>query len=254
MMVTDFAKPENVYDNETGEWSEKPVDIEKAIETYNNSKNRFLFYPWGIFCVSWSRSVLLLCALEYGEEDYAYSDTDSCKGFHLEKHLPYINRYNNYMIKKIERAAEHHKIPVEMFMPLTAKGEKKIIGVWEYEGKYDVFRSLGAKRYMTLKDGQLSLTVSGLNKQSAVPYMISKWGKYGAFQHFSEGLYVPPEYTGKNTHTYIDVPKSGYLTDYTGRKAPYAEYSGVHLSGADYTLSLADEYARFLLNLEEVIL
>lgn len=254
MMVTDFAKPEQVYDNETGEWSVKELDLEKSIKTYNNSKNRFLFYPWGVWVTAHARQRLFAGIREYGEEDYIYADTDSIKGLHVERHEPYLQRYNAFVVKSIQRAAEYHKIPEDMFMPVTANGKRKIIGVWDNEGNYDVFRSLGAKRYMTLKYGKLSITVSGLNKQAAVPYMISQWGKYGAFQHFAEDLYVPAEFTGKNTHTYIDVPKAGVLTDYTGRSARYAEYSGVHLSGADYTLSLADEYARFLLNLREVIL
>ena len=254
MMVTDFAKPEQVYDNETGEWSVKELDLQKSIKTYNNSKNRFLFYPWGVWVTAHARQRLFAGIREYGEEDYVYSDTDSIKGLHIERHEPYLQRYNAFVVKTIKRAAEFHKIPEDMFMPVTANGKRKIIGVWDNEGNYDVFRSLGAKRYMTLKDGNLSITVSGLNKQAAVPYMIKQWGKYGAFQHFAEDLYIPAEFTGKNTHTYIDTPKAGVLTDYTGRSARYAEYSGVHLSGADYTLSLADEYARFLLNLREVIL
>lgn len=254
MMVTDFAKPEQEYDNETGEWSEKEVDIEKAISKYNKSKNRFLFYPWGVFVTAIARQRLYTGIREFGVEDYVYSDTDAVKGRHVERHMKYLKRYNAYIEKSIERAAKYHKIPVEMFMPLTAKGEKKIIGVWENEGNYDVFRAIGAKRYLTMKDGHVVLTVSGLNKQFAADYVCNTWGKYGAFQHFGDGLYVPPEWTGKNTHTYIDMPKAGILTDYTGRQARYAEYSSVHLSGADYTLSLADEYARYLLNFKEVIM
>ena len=253
MMVTDFAKPEQEYDNETGEWTTKEMDVEKAISKYNKSKNRFLFYAWGIFCTAAARQRLFAGLREFGE-DYVYSDTDSIKGRHVERHMKFLNRYNAYIEKSIERAAKYHKIPVEMFMPLTANGEKKIIGVWENECNYDVFRAIGSKRYLTMKDGNVVLTVSGLNKQLAAEYVCNTWGKYAAFQHFGEGLYIPPEWTGKNTHTYIDMPKAGILKDYTGRKGHYAEYSSIHLSGADYTLSLADEYARYLLNFKEVIL
>lgn len=253
MIVTDFAKPEQCYDSDTGEWYEKPNDLAKAIKTYNNSKNRFLFYPWGVWITAQARQRLFAGIREYGT-DFCYADTDSVKGENIEKHRPYLDRYNRFVMKTIERSAKYHKIPVEMFTPLTAKGEKKIIGVWEDEGNYDKFRALGAKRYMTLKDGKLSITVSGVNKQSAVPYLLDKWGVEGAFEHFTEGLYIPAAYTGKNTHTYIDETKKGILTDYTGRTVPYYELTSVHLSGADYTLSLAEEYARFLLNFKEVIL
>ena len=67
-------------------------------------------------------------------------------------------------------------------------------------------------------------------------------------------LYVPPEYTGKNTHTYIDDCKEGYLTDYKGIKSYYKEMTSVHLSPSDYSLSLAKEYSDYIANVQDVYL
>ena len=49
------------------------------------------------------------------------------------------------------------------------------------------------------------------------------------FDAFKDGLYVPPKYTGKNTHTYIDEPCIGIVKDYRGEKYAYSERSIVHL-------------------------
>ena len=52
------------------------LPFEETIEKYNNKKNRFLFYPWGIFVTSIARHNLWMAIIEFGD-DYIYSDTDS---------------------------------------------------------------------------------------------------------------------------------------------------------------------------------
>ena len=59
-------------------------------------------------------------------------------------------------------------------------------------------------------------------------------------------MYVPEDYTGKMTHTYIDEPISGEITDYLGTTAEYNELSAVHLSKQDYCLSISRDYADYL--------
>ena len=55
-----------------------------------------------------------------------------------------------------------------------------------------------------------------------------------------------PDNTGKNTHTYIDEHKSGIVVDYLGNSASYDEMSSVHMEGAEYTLSISQEYVNFI--------
>ena len=111
---------------------------------------------------------------------------------------------------------------------------------------YSRFKTLGAKRYLVEKDGEISLTVSGVNKKIAVPYLIDTYGRDGVFDAFDDELYIPPENTGKNTHTYIDEPVSGEITDYTGITEKYYESSGVHLEAADYSLSMHVAYLNYI--------
>lgn len=48
MMVTDIVREEIIFKDQ--EWSTEKPDEDKEIEKYNNSRRRFLFYPWGVFC------------------------------------------------------------------------------------------------------------------------------------------------------------------------------------------------------------
>lgn len=247
MMVTDICRDEIVYENE--DWDKEQPDIEEAISKYNMSKNRFLYYPWGIWVTAYARKNLFTGIYEFGE-DYVYSDTDSVKGMNMEKHMPYIERYNASVLKKLKEAMDYHELSIEMTRPKTIRGEEKQLGIWDYEGTYDRFKTLGAKRYMFEKKGKLNLTVSGVNKKKAVPYLQKVYGDK-VFEEFKDNLTIPSEYTGKMIHTYIDEPRSGYMTDYNGVKVKYKEYSGTHLANSEYSLSISAQYVAYLLGIKQ---
>lgn len=248
MCVTDICRDSVIYNE--GEWINKPVDIEQAIDHNNKSKKRFLFFAWGVWVTAYARRNLFTGIYEFGN-DYIYSDTDSVKAINIEAHQEYINNYNNKMIYKLERALKYHGIPPEAIRPKTIKGVEKILGVWDFEGVYTRFKTLGAKRYMTEKNGELSITVSGVNKTDAVPYLINKYSQENAFEAFTDNLLIPAEFTGKMTHTYLDHDMQGMITDYQGKTLNYYEHSGVHLEGAEYSLSLASAYINYLKGIQE---
>ena len=189
------------------------------------------------------------------KSDYIYSDTDSIKVRNAEKHTDYIEKYNQIITNKLKRAAEYHNIPIESIMPRTIKGIKKPLGVWDFDGNYKYFKTLGAKRYMVKYSddirngrikGKISLTVAGLNKKTTIPYMINKYGEDGIFSAFSNQLEIPPGAAGKLTHTYIDIPRKGIVKDYRGVECEYLENTSVHLESAGYSLKLSREYIDFL--------
>lgn len=247
MCVTDIVRPVYEY---TDQWEEPETpDLETALNKYNNSGGRFLFYLWGVYVTAYARRNLFTGILNINE-DYIYSDTDSIKITNAEKHQHYIEHYNNIITHKIAKAMKHHDIPIEKAEPLTIKGVKKPLGVWDFDGHYSRFKTLGAKRYMTESEGQINITVAGLNKKITVPYLIAKYGDK-VFDNFTDNLYIPPEYTGKNTHTYIDAERKGVVYDYSGTPGEYKEQSCIHLEQADYTLSISREYADFLRGVKE---
>lgn len=244
MTVTDIVRDEIIYSDE---WDIEKADVEKDIEHYNKSRNRFLYYPWGVWVTAYARRNLWGGIIAFGD-DYIYSDTDSIKCINIEKHFDYINSYNNTVKLKLQIAADYHKIDFELFQPKTIKGVKKLIGVWDWEtenNKYTRFKTLGAKRYMIEQDGKINITVAGVNKKTAVPYLVKKYGDK-VFDAFTNDLTIPKEHTGKMTHTYIDERKTGVITDYLGNKNTYDEFSSVHLENAEYSLSLSQAYIDFL--------
>lgn len=241
MMVTDICRDEIVY---TDEWGTMPADIDEIISRYNKSRNRFLYYPWGVWITAYARYNLFSGILAFGN-DYVYSDTDSIKVRNYKKHIKYIQFYNKVIKYKLDMCLSHYGIPTELTAPKTIKGVTKQLGEWDDEGMYSRFKTLGAKRYMTEKDGKISLTVAGLNKHVAIPYLLDKFGDR-IFENFTDELYVPPEHTGKLTHTYLDYEQSAIVEDYLGNIEPIHELSSIHLSPCDFTLSLTENFKKYL--------
>lgn len=257
MIVTDIVRDELKYDNVYG--YKKPVkpDLEEAIEKYNKSKKRFLFYPWGVWVTAYARrnlfSGILAC-----KDDYIYSDTDSIKILNPEKHMDYINEYNNQILSKIKRASTYLQISEDLYSPANIKGKRKMIGVWDYEGKYKRFKTLGAKRYMferypedINKDcPQYVITISGVNKKKACEYLVKTFAD--PFDGFTHKLCVPEEYSGRLTLTYIDEPCSGIGVDYLENPCNYYEETSIHMEPSQYELTLSDKYKSFLYRLFDV--
>ena len=241
---------------EDGEWISVPATAED-LEKNNESFGRFVYYPWGVWITAYVRRTIAAGILELGP-DYVYSDTDCLKLLHADRHLDWIRSYNDRQREKLLRMCEAREIDPELIEPADPHGVRHLLGAfdWETEGQpYTRFKTLGAKRYMVEAPGALkvhgeklpiSITVSGVNKREAVPWMLSRWDVDGCFEHFNEGLEIPPEHTGKLTHTYINEPREGKVKDYRGRTYAYREESGVHLEPCGYSLSFEAEFAKAL--------
>lgn len=249
MTVTDIAKDDVVYTDD--EWSINMVNVAEKLDEYNKKKSRFLFYPWGVWVTAYARRNLFT-AISECEHDYIYSDTDSVKIQNAIEHTKYFERYNEWIISRLHKACEYHRINDILVHPKTIKGVEKYLGVWDYESDYQKFKTLGAKRYMTEKDGKISITVSGLNKGVTVPYL-QKQGK-NIFSIFTDDLYIPQGETGKQTHTYIDEERTGRVIDYLGNENNYHELSCIHLENADYSLSIGRELVEYIFSLDSKII
>ena len=243
MMVTDISKDEIIYNDS---WSTAPADIDKDIEKYNKSPKRFLFYPWGVFCTAYARYNLWTGIFEFGDS-YVYSDTDSIKCLDLDKHQDYIRKYNKHCEYKLRLMCKHYGLTYEdILLPKTIKGEEKPIGIWDYDGHYDTFKTLGAKRYLVKHGDTISMTVAGVNKKVCVPYLISEYGDK-IFDKFEKGLHIPEGKTGKLTHAYIDYKQSGSFTDYLGNEYTFInDPPGVYLEPAAYDFDITQEYLDYL--------
>lgn len=257
MCVTDPCRDEIIYNDDM--WSLQKADIETLLDRYNKNMNRVLYYPWGVWVTAYARRNLFTGILEF-KDDYIYSDTDSLKVVNIEAHREYIERYNKEVTEKIEKCLKHYDIPFEMATPKTIKGVPKPMGVWDYEGKYSRFKTLGAKRYMTEQNGEVSITIAGVNKSAGIKYLKHTYGNNkNIFNAFTEDLHFPSSYdcngveengSGKLCHTYIDTYMEGEIIDYMGTKWIYNEQSGVHMENTEYTLSLDNEFKSLILGIK----
>lgn len=232
-----MAVDRDSYDYVDGGYKLREPDIEKDIDDYNKSKTRFLYYPWGVWITAYARANLFSAIIAAGN-DYIYADTDSVKMRHRERHTAYFERYRDEIMQKIRETSEYQKIPMEDFMPMG-----KVIGLFEHDGDYVEFKTLGAKRYFTRSAKGYSLTMAGANKVSACKYLTEQKEPFAAF---SKGLTVPPEYSGRKLLSYIDDEISGTVVDYMGNPMEYHEKSSIHMEGISYSLNISKQFEDFL--------
>lgn len=247
MCVTSIVHDKYNFDGK--EWTSENGNLDEELKNYNTDKNRFLFYQWGVWCTAYARNNLYT-GIKECKDDYIYSDTDSIKIFNADKHKIYFEEYNKWIVQKLEKCLKYHNIPIDYISPKTIKGEKKTLGVWDFDGFYTDFKTLGAKRYIFRKDNKLSITVCGLSKKSGKEF-IENQDK--PFLFFNDGMFIDCEHTGKMTHTYIDREIENVITDYLGNTAYYHEKSFIHLEKTDYLLSLSDMYIKYFMGVQKLI-
>lgn len=245
MAVTDPIRDELMYSDNT--FYTIPKNIAEGIDRYNTDIRRFLFYPWGVWVTAYARANLFSGIIEMGD-DYVYSDTDSIKSINTERHEDYFNSYNAQILQKIEIASQYHNLDKSLFAPYTKKGKQKIIGVWDDEGVYDKFKTLGAKRYLTMKGVQSTepkymITLAGSNKKKTMEYLVGTGDPFG---NFADGLSIPPENSGRLVLIYIDNETTGTVVDMFGVPYEYHEMSSIHIEKSEYNLSMSEEFIRYL--------
>ena len=245
MMVTAVVRDEYNY---ADEWFKELADADSQLADYNKNFNRFLYYGWGVWVTAHARHNLFSAIYEF-KNDYVYADTDSIKGINFNDHLDYFKKYNDKVFSDLLKMCNHYKIPFSKCKPKTKNGVEKLIGVWDMEDGYEMFKTVGAKRYIYVeRNGKLNLTVSGLNKKHAVPWLLEEYnGDIDLiFERFGEGFFVPAGHTGKMSLTYIEDETYGTLVDYQGNVGVYNELSSVHMEPQSYFMSLVGDYIKYL--------
>ena len=252
MAVTDIVRDDLEYHQElyADEWQVGSTTPVSQLNRYNKNPSRFLYYPWGVWVTAHARHNLFKGIRAFGS-DYVYSDTDSIKAINMDRHQDFIKNYNLHVREQLEKASDFHGIPMSDFEPETIKGEKKLIGVWDFEGTYDKFKTLGAKRYLVQKNNDIEFTVAGVNKKAIKEYMLETYGLDGVFDAFTRSLNIPAERTGKLTHTYIDREWQGEVVDYLGQKFYYFEKSSIHLEPAPFKISMLDAFWDYMCGIKQ---
>lgn len=216
-----------------------------SLEDYNSSFNRFLYYPWGVWITSISRRALFSGIKSCGE-DIVYCDTDSIKILNGDSHRDYVEKYNDYIIKKLDCAMDYFGFDRSRTRPKDINGVERQLGIWNYEGRYDEFKAIRAKAYISKKGEDYELTLSGVKKKDGIEYLrelgnpVEVLGRYTIF---------PAGRTGKLCHTYKDDAAKGYIVDHNGKRGAYNEKSFIHMEPASYEMNDENEYVKILASL-----
>lgn len=91
--------------------------------------------------------------------DAIYCDTDSIKG--VGDHLADFEKENEYRRALAESKGAYAE---------DRQGSIYHLGVWEYEGHYDKFITLGAKKYAYEQDGKIKTTIAGVSKKAGAKF------------------------------------------------------------------------------------
>ena len=131
--------------------SEEP----KTLDDYYNSYNSFTEYQCGCFCTALAR-LMLQRGIDLVGDDMIYCDTDSVK--YQGDHDADFQRLND----------EIRKTNNEYCTVKSDNGKDYTLGIWDDDGDYQTFITLGAKKYAyTDQEGKIHVTVSGLGKRDA---------------------------------------------------------------------------------------
>ena len=225
MMYTDPVRPEIVLDADSMHWKPPGVpDIAEKLAEFMKSRNSFLVYAWGSFCTSHGRKSFQ--DLIDTQRFPIYGDTDSCKS--IQTDYAAIEALN----EKIKTFCEERRAYADV------DGIRFYMGIYEHEntnGKIKEFITLGAKKYAYIdEDGELHVTVSGVNKE---------WGakELGKIENFRLGFKFRK--AGGQTLYYHDDPTIHEI-EVAGCRMETA--SNIGLVDSEYTLGITGEYAEVI--------
>ncbi len=238
MMVEKIVRQEYMF---KGDFIRGDKDYVAQVIKYNNNKNRFLYYPWGVWVTAHARFRLYDAIYNIGD-DWRYCDTDSVK--FVGDHRDYFDRVNKEAIDSLHELSERLSIPMERIVPVSPSGESKYLGVWEHEWDAKRFKTLGAKRYLIeLPNGDHKLTVAGTNKAKTLEYLEKESAETGTniFELFNNNLEIPKEYAKRTIAHFVDTERYGWITDYTGQKYWYTVPSGIYMEQAGYTFGITEQ-------------
>lgn len=214
-----------------GEFIESEGDAAKSIDFA--VKRAFLPYSVGVYVTAWARYWLeraIILIHETEGADFLYTDTDSVK-FTGEVDFTELN-------KEIQSNSEKSGS-----YATDIKGKIHYMGVYEYEGTYTEFATMGAKKYVYRDDKGLHLTISGVVKydENGTEISARELESYGGISAFRSGTIFKK--AGGLDAVYNDTPLCSKIA-VEGHELTITK--NVCLRPSTYTLGLAGEYNRLL--------
>lgn len=235
MMVTDIINDDIIFRN--GEWSKTEPDAEESIERHNNSKSTFLAYQWGVWVCANARK-RLEDMLHVVGDDVIYTDTDSVK--YLGNHDDDFKKMNDKII------ALSYQCGIDCCV--LHEGKENYMGIWDYDGSYDYFKTLGAKKYIYVKKGKATITVAGLSKKLSSIYInsLAKRKHCNPCDLFEKG-FIFSRSSGRTSAHYNDVSRETLMAE--GKR--FTSGSNIAITDATYILGVTAEYEELIKLLQD---
>ena len=239
MSVMDPVKGEilfnnNQYDLELDQL--EPEDrVERKIQLLKDAgKQPYTVYQWGVWVTAWARTALQ-AGIDLCGDQIVYVDTDSCKFVGDVD----FSAYNADRIAESERSGGWADDP---------QGRRHYLGVYEDDGSYLRFCTLGAKKYAfefqpKVRDWytpnwDLGITISGVGKTRGAEFLKVNGGLEAfAAAGKEDGSFVFRD-SGKTESHYNDVNQGKILID--GHEVDMVK--NVVIRDKEYTLSVTDTY------------
>lgn len=187
-----------------------------------HNKHAFLCYQWGVWVTAWARYRLHEGRLLVGA-DFVYCDTDSVKSMNN-----YAAAFDEYNKRRIADSTKNGAFAYDK------NGKIHYMGVYELDGVYDKFVTMGAKKYAYEKDGDIHITVSGVAKKEGAKELKT-------LENFADGFTFLT--AGGLESVYNDIFEP-YTIVREGRKLEIT--SNVVLRPSTYTLGRTAEYKRIV--------
>lgn len=161
-------------------FEEDTKSLQEILDSFH--KTPYKLYSWGVWTTSHARRELWR-GLKAAGKNSVYCDTDSVKFVYnsLDERNEILARFEEINKEHIENSEKFHGCAT------TPKGEVKRLGVFEEDGDYRWFKTLGAKKYIVYdvtpkKDKEsgktfpkgLVLTCAGVQKKAGMDELIDK--------------------------------------------------------------------------------
>lgn len=220
LMAQNPVKFSYIYDEVNQVMIDKPDEFtEELLNKYRNSA--FVAYQWGVWCTAWARYRLHELIWLVGDA-FVYCDTDSVKCIGNFDNI--VKEYNKQRYKDSKNSGAVAK---------SNTGQYHYMGIYELDGVYTRFCTLGAKKYCYEDAKGLHITISGVKKKEGALEL-------GKIENFT------PEFCFRHS--------AGLKAKYNDNVDMWYEYNGepihitdnVYLSDTEYTLGITDEYRRIL--------
>ena len=193
-------------------------------------------FQFGVWVTAYARRNLWkgILALDY---NVVYCDTDSIK--YIDCDTDFFERYNKEIERRENMRADMLGIPKDSFCPKDKNGIPHRLGIFDDDGRYKKFKTLGAKKYCYVdNDDKLHMTVSGVRK-SAVSQLHD-------IEDFKDGTVFDVEHAQKLIMTYVDD-----MPPIVWNKGQYDEFHsnyqhGICAQPTTYSLGISDDYESIL--------